>query len=309
MLRPGQLYIGDDGMPKTAPRNDDLVSACRYSASLREEEINEEESSRRLLFRSWRREQHPYPVDASDACTAADNAVDDKGSRTKVDFAAQFRAARARVAEEERKVETDALNKAARSITEMDEDGKDEEGSTVVVSEATPITPHSCDNADVTLLCARLAISIEDLSAQSTLRADHRRLGVPGARSLAALFRLGALRALKVLTLAQNSLTDMGVAILVDAIGPSTPLTHLDLASNSFAGAGASAVARALGRGALPSLVTLSLKNNDIDSEGLQAIARVTHGTLNWLNLSGMCSLSHHMLVCAPCHSCCCCCC
>lgn len=269
---------------------DDLVAACRVSVSQREEEL-EEESSRHSMCHLEKESmspsplRDPYPVDP-----AEDHEVKAAADHAKVDFAAQFRAARARVAEEERKVKTDEANKVAKSITRMNSSDDDkEEGSTEVIAttEAAPSAPVS-DNVDVVSLCAKLeAASPDDLGLQSTLRADHRGLGVGGARGLAVLLDRGDLQALEVLTLSQNSLTDSGIAILADVLRPSVPLTHLDLASNSFADLGATAVAQAFRRGALPTLATLSLKNNDIGSKALATIANTSHPTLNWLNLSG----------------------
>ena len=50
---------------------------------------------------------------------------------------------------------------------------------------------------------------------------------------------------------------------------------------------GTAALAHAMGRGALPRLATLVLKNNDINDQGVVALAAAPHDGLEWLALSG----------------------
>lgn len=219
------------------------------------------------------RMRHPYPV------------------ATEMDLMANFRAASAKVAEEERrsKAKTDA--KINKSLTRFDHLDDDDDVKTASPQEVTTLDRHAsttraeATDDEVTSLCTKLDTRSEALCGVDKLRAERRALGFSGAKALASLLAQNALTRLQVLALAQNGLGDLGVTIVADALGPATPLVLLDLASNSFGGAGAQAVARALGRGALPALATLSLKNNDIESQGLAALGNVTHATINWLNL------------------------
>jgi len=148
------------------------------------------------------------------------------------------------------------------------------------------VESHGGDEAAAKLLCARLSTTPEQLRGAVTLRADG--LGVEGARGLAYLFAgSGTLLKLEVLALARNALTDDGAIALADALNPSAPLKQMDLSSNSIGESGTAAIAKALSRGALPKLTTLSLKNNDVGDEGIASIAQTSHGTLEWLNCSG----------------------
>ena len=285
MVVPGQLVIGEDGMPTTLPRNDDLVSACRKSFSLRSDELEAI-----MKPRTAERQQEAYPVQAAE-----------QPEPPAVDFAAQFRAARARVAEEERQSKAKAVKEALVAVIDGEKVAGDREaGATsssaalVGVSTSSPsfVSPCNDADADVNALCVKCQTTPAGLVGLPKLRAEHRGLGPAGARGLAVLIERGTLGALQVLALSQNAFGDTGIAVLADSLRPSAPLLHLDLASNSFSEAGATAMARALGRGDLPWLVTLSLKNNDIDSKGLAAIGAVKHDRLNWLNLSGRRPLS-----------------
>ena len=92
---------------------------------------------------------------------------------------------------------------------------------------------------------------------------------------------------LEALSLACNALGEIGTVTLADAVSPASPLQQLDLASNSVGEVGTAALACALERGALPALTKLCLRNNDIGDEGASGLARVAHGQLEWLNLSG----------------------
>ena len=69
-----------------------------------------------------------------------------------------------------------------------------------------------------------------------------------------------------------HALGDLGVSTLADAVNAASPLYSLDLASNSVGEVGAMALARAMERGALPSLTKLSLKNNDVNDRGVAGL-------------------------------------
>ncbi len=136
-------------------------------------------------------------------------------------------------------------------------------------------------------ICGKLSISMEELRVAETLKADRRELGVDGAQGLSYLLAGCAMPRLEVLTLSCNSLGEVGVATVADALNPSIPLRQLDLSSNSVRELGVAAIARAMERGALPHLAKLALKNNDINDEGAAALAAAPHDALEWLNLSG----------------------
>jgi multidrug efflux pump subunit AcrA (membrane-fusion protein) len=120
------------------------------------------------------------------------------------------------------------------------------------------------DENNAMALCEKLSTSKEALRDMTKLRADRKALGVEGARGLAYLIASGAPGRLEVLTLSCNALGDLGIMTVSDALSPIVPLVQLDLASNSIQEAGSEAIARALGRGALPKLKQLNLKNNDV---------------------------------------------
>ena len=68
---------------------------------------------------------------------------------------------------------------------------------------------------------------------------------------------------------------------------------------------GTAAIARALGRGALPKLTKLSLKNNNVDDNGLLALTGVAHDSIEWINLAnnqiadeGAAAMANALLLC-----------
>lgn len=111
-------------------------------------------------------------------------------------------------------------------------------------------------------------------------------LGLDGANGLAELLASGSLQRLELLTLSFSALGDAGTVALADAMTAHAPLQQLDLSGNSIQSAGTDALARALVRGAMPQLIKISLKNNDLNDEAAVALAGASHDALEWLNLS-----------------------
>lgn len=100
--------------------------------------------------------------------------------------------------------------------------------------------------------------------------------------SLAEVLRGGGLALAEELFLNMNRLTDTGVAELASAIRAATDgpprLSHLvtlNLSSNQIGNAGASALADALGSGALPNLKEIHLEQNEVSAEWQQKLSEL----------------------------------
>ena len=216
--------------------------------------------------------------------------------------AAAVEAARAHAKASSQRVRAAELAKQAKWMMQEAKDAEDAAKASQAEAEKRSLATHyhsgsatqsdaypigSGDGDLVVKLCAKLAITTEAVRTLTHLKADRLTLGVDGARGLALLLAAGSMQQLESLSLVCNALGELGTATLADAFSHASPLQQLDLASNSVGDVGTVALACALERGALPALAKLCLRNNDIGDEGAAGLARVAHGQLEWLNLSG----------------------
>lgn len=122
------------------------------------------------------------------------------------------------------------------------------------------------ENGRARSLCAKAGTSSSAVRDATRLVWGQRDLNDEDAATLASLARAGHLERVKYLGLPKNRISDSGVHALALALGAGSMLRLqvLDLSGNRIGGDGRAALGAALEQpGALPSLVSLNLSNNN----------------------------------------------
>jgi Ran GTPase-activating protein (RanGAP) involved in mRNA processing and transport len=88
------------------------------------------------------------------------------------------------------------------------------------------------------------------------------------------------------LTLKDNSITSMGLSVLLETMGQnSNHITDLDLRHNPIGNEGARLLARSLGNNALPNLTRLSVNSCDVGGDGFIALVLALEKNTSLLHL------------------------
>jgi Ran GTPase-activating protein (RanGAP) involved in mRNA processing and transport len=116
-----------------------------------------------------------------------------------------------------------------------------------------------------------LAVGLTSNQTLTHLNLDHNAIGANGAQALSRVVRSHA--TLRVLSLAHNRLGDLGVVMLVEAIGhPACPVRVLTLAGNTINDTGLQALASVWTMGSL--LHELDLRDNLFGDLSVTALTR-----------------------------------